>query len=193
MAKAKPPLRIIGIKVVQIVKSGTTTQPTSLQGSEYLCCFLLSGVRKALTETKLSKQFNICSQPRHEVTLPAQLLFLLCTGHNYDIFPPDDVCQSKSGRPRRWLSTTAGSECVWSSHLSNQLTPAGRSCWTSLQRTLGLFSKEAQTLIPSAQFETRGLCCWESLCRATTNSNIKLHTHRYAEHRYTEYTFCLAE
>lgn len=109
-----------------------TTQK-SKRLSEYLCHFLVNGAvcveaHKALNEKKLSKQFNICSQCWHEVTPLAQLPFLFCTRHNYDIFTPsDDVYQSQSGRPRRWVSTTAGSDCVWSSHLSNQLSPPGRS------------------------------------------------------------------
>ena len=77
--------------------SGTTNRL-----SHYLSTFLKwSSVcleaRKALKEKKLSKHFNICSQGWHEVTPPAQLLYLCCSGHNYDPPLPQMMLESRSG------------------------------------------------------------------------------------------------
>lgn len=86
---------------------------------------------------KLSKQLNICSQCWHEVTPPAQLPFLFCSGHNYNIFPTG-WCLLELERPSEEVSfpPTAGSDRVWSSHLyvSNQLSPAGRSTLSKLPK-----------------------------------------------------------
>lgn len=150
MAKAQRPVRIIGIIVVQIVKSGTTTQLTSLKGSEYLCCFVLSGARKALTETKLSKQFNICLQPWHEVTLPAQLLFLLCTGHHYDIFPQMMFARVRAAARGGDFQQQRGQSVF--GHLTWVISSRTVLLNRPPEESLCLFLKEAQTLIPSAQF-----------------------------------------
>lgn len=102
--------------------------------SDYLCHFSVNGTvcleaHKALKEKKLSKQFNICSQCWHEVTPLAQLLYLFCGGHNYDIFPWMMFVRVKAAVRGGESPPTAGSDCVWSSHfyVSNQLSPPGGS------------------------------------------------------------------
>lgn len=85
---------------------------------------------KAWDEKKLSKQFNICSQRWHEVTPPAQLLYLSVVDIITTFRAGTMFVRVKAAGPWGWASfTTAGSDCVWSSHfyVSNQLCPPGGS------------------------------------------------------------------
>lgn len=159
--------------------------------SDYLChslvrLFALKPI-KLLNEQKLSKQLNICSQCQHEVTPQAQLLYLFCSGHNYGIFLQADVCQSMSGRPRRWVSTTAGSDCVWSSHLyvSNQLSPPGGSMLNKPPVELVFVLKGSANRDPEcSHFQNRGPLQLSSISPPAHNQH-QLNLWHFDTHRRT--------
>lgn len=120
-------------------------------------------------------------------TPQAQLLYLFCSGHNYGIFLQADVCQSMSGRPRRWVSTTAGSDCVWSSHLyvSNQLSPPGGSMLNKPPVELVFVLKGSANRDPEcSHFQNRGPLQLSSISPPAHNQH-QLNLWHFDTHRRT--------
>ena len=117
--------------------------------------------RKALKEKKLSKHFNICSQGWHEVTPPAQLLYLCCSGHNYDPPSPRWCLRVGAERPGGGQGCAAqrSDRCLALSLLRESSALSCRRV-RAKQASSGVCVCTRRQRKHRFRVETRGLCSW---------------------------------